>query len=251
MPANAHNKENVAPDHQTASAAGIPVAETTGTVEIEDPYSFVEIYLGPVNDQIEESTDSNSGSSNYTPQIDKKGKGAETTVDEDEEDTDEDGMDELGSMESSPDLGDVGLEELLEIEKEIPDDLDLSEPPPKPYTSFENQPRSQGSLLSQIYPLVLDPRDLPAPLQVRKSSYFSKDSPMETESEFEEDDEEGDNWFEEGEIVEDGIRRNEVEMSIAEWRLNRHPRFGRYRVKEISCLRICETIEEETPNQNT
>lgn len=52
--------------------------------------------------------------------------------------------------------------------------------------------------------------------------------------------EEADNWFEEGEIEDDGIRRHKVEMSFAGWRLNRHPIFGKYRVK-----RVCETSYNE------
>ncbi|KAH9217170.1 hypothetical protein DL95DRAFT_459390 [Leptodontidium sp. 2 PMI_412] len=255
MRADAHNKENVAPK-ASAIIPATTVADSTERAGVEDLDGFVEVHLGAVNDQIDENLNSNSGSSSSTTQADEKGKRVDTTVDEDNEDMGMGEMDGLGSMESSTDLGDVGLEELLEIEKEIPDDLDLDTPesPTQPYEPFGSQPSgSQSSPLFQIYPHSLDPQDMPAPLQVRKSSYFSLESPMQTDSEFEEDgedeNEEADNWLEEGVIENDGIRRHEVEMNFAEWRLNRHPILGKYRVKENSCLRVCETIEDDTSSR--
>ncbi|KAG4441141.1 hypothetical protein IFR05_003362 [Cadophora sp. M221] len=259
MRTNAHNKENVDPKASTA-VPDTPVADNTET-DFEDADGFVEVNLGAVNGhRIEENSNSNSGGGSSTTQADKKGKGVDTNIDEDDEDMGIEGMDGLGGMESLAEFGDVGLEELLEIEKEIPDELELDTPEAstQPYEPFENRSSgSQSSPLSQIHPPVVDPNDMPTSLQVRKSSYFSQDSPMQTNSVFEEDGEEeeeveeADNWFEEGEIEEDGIRRHEVEMSFAEWRLNRHPRFGRYRVRETSCLRVCETIEHNTPTRTT
>lgn len=248
MRANAQNKENI--DPKTPISAPVMQADTTASVDAQNPDDFVEINLDSDNGQIDETPNANLNSST-TKEADEKARERNKKVDEEGTDADEDEMEGLGSTDSSSDLGDIDLDDLLEIEKVIPDDLDTPNFPNRPCTPFENHPsKTQASPLSQINPPSLDSKDLPAPLKVNKSSYFSKDNPMRTMTLFEER-EEADNWFDEGEIDDDGIRRDEVELSFAEWHLNRHPTLGKYRVKDISPLRICETIETETPSEAT
>ncbi|PVH82880.1 hypothetical protein DL98DRAFT_529834 [Cadophora sp. DSE1049] len=240
MRRSARNKENIAPMARTEQPPNaLPETHETGDVENTD--GFVEVSHGSTTgDQIEQRPTSDS--SGTTTKNVEKGKGVDRTDDRQDVEMDEGDMYGLGSMQSSVDLDDVGLEELLEIEKDNPDDLGPLDPPERPRTPIEAQ-SSRSQPLTEI-----DPKDLPAPLRVNKSSYFSKESPMEADSQFEDVPDDLDMWFEEGEVDEDGIRREEVEMSFAEWNLERHPRFGKYRVKTVSCLRVCWTIDDYTSN---
>ena len=229
------NKENIAPQARDERPVDIK-PERQEAQDVENNDGFVEVSLGSASNQIEQNL--SSASNCTTPKTANKGKGSDDIAQEEDAEMAEGDLDGLCNMESSGDLDNVELEELLEIEQQIPDDLGPLDSPVRPHTPLGGQ-SSRSQPLSEI-----DPKDLPAPLNVNKSSYFSKDNPMEAEPLFEEIPDDTEAWYEEGEVDEDGIRREEAELSLAEWNLERHPRFGAYRVKEISCLRVCWTIDD-------
>ena len=232
------NKENIVPRARNEQTVNTPSLENQDMRDFENKDGFVEVSRDPGSNQTEQNP--RLASTDTTSKTADKGKGVEERYRGQGVEMEEEDLKGLDSMESSGDLDDVELKELLELEEEIPDDLGPLEPPERPQT-----PRNEQSCRSQ--PLAeINPQDLPAPLNVNKSSYFSKDNPMEAEPQFEEIPDDYEAWYEEGEVDEDGIRREEAELSLAEWNLERHPRFGPYRVKEISCLRVCWTIDDYT-----
>ncbi|CZT07509.1 uncharacterized protein RAG0_12928 [Rhynchosporium agropyri] len=309
MDITTYNKENVAP------VSCLPSPPTSfenkpQSIESENHDGFIEIPLTSDDDQINNNLKTNLSSANIQAAEKRDG---ELLSDDDEaaekrkrvflsngDDDDKEDTYGLRSMDSLTAFGHVEMEELLEIERSIPDnheDLDLNlnrpDPPERPHTPFENQsPRFQSPLIEfqpltiSIPPfhseaprpqtrrsdepskeqsqglqseqlkklLCLDLSALPKPLNIKKSSYFSQGDPTKTESKYDDEsdsdnDSDTDDWSEEeeeeeeeGKIVDDGIRREFVEISREEWNLRGHPRFGKYRVKEISCLRVCATI---------
>ncbi|KAK0122236.1 hypothetical protein ONS95_010489 [Cadophora gregata] len=237
MRRSASNKENIAPKALTEQPDN-PRQNRCETGDFEKTDGFVEVSPASGNNQIDQSPSSNSRGTTST--IINKGRDVDRTDDIQDLEMAESDLDGVGSMESMHMVGldDVGLEELLEIEEENPDDLGPLDAPDRPITPFEGE-SFRGQPLAEV-----DPNDLPAPLKVNKSSYFSKDNPMKAEAQFEDVPDDLDDWFEEGEVDEDGIRREEVEVSFAEWNLERHPRFGRYRVKTVSGLRVSWTIDD-------
>ncbi|KAH7413247.1 hypothetical protein BKA64DRAFT_637921 [Cadophora sp. MPI-SDFR-AT-0126] len=220
MRRSTRNKENIAPKARTEQPDNA-LTETFEPADEENNDTFVVVSHGSASSQIEKietSTGISTKTINNEKGADRKDEEQNVDSDSDESDMNEDDMDGLGGLETSVDLDDFGLDELLEIEQKIPDDLGPLDLPDRPQTPLSEQ-SSRSQPLSEI-----DPKDLPAPLNVNKLCH-SKDKPTETESQFEEIPDDPEKWFEEGEVDEDGIRREEVEMSFAEWNLEGHPRF--------------------------
>ncbi len=158
------------------------------------------------------------------------------------------------SLESSTgDLGDVDLDELLEIEKQIPDHIEDIDPPiaPKrPATPFQEEysPSShQRPERAPTYPpgLGFGPENCPPPQSFNpapQGAGFAGSANDDTEDE------------EDGEVREYiGIREDdgngdgricwsEAFVTIAEWELSTDPNLGRYRVRHLTNLLYCWTI---------
>ncbi|KAL2066347.1 hypothetical protein VTL71DRAFT_2418 [Oculimacula yallundae] len=264
MSSLAPDKENIAPNSSLPTPPS-SIADKAESITFENLDGFVEVSLTSNNDQVDASQMRRSSIAAIKLAAEKRKRDAlsdeedklanekrmREALSQDDEDEDAQG---LRSMESSTDLDDVSLDELMEIERSYPES-DL-EPPARPFTPFGNrssraqdsaftQPRSYNPFTDQAFNTGLDLSARPAPLQINKSSYFSQDDPMKTDSESDDRDDDTDDWTEEEEVEVEGIRRDEVELTLNEWELAMHPKLGRYRVKESSCLRICETIETD------
>lgn len=206
---------------------------------------FVQISLG-TGDMLD-----NDNPDSKIDKTTKEIRGTDLQENEVEMEAKEEGAEGIASLESSTgDLGDISLDELLEIEKQIPDDIEHTTPPTppnRPETPFQEEyspPSHPRSERAPRYPpgLGFGLDNHPTPLfsnPVSPGAFFADNADDDTEDE------------EDGEIREDGgnghgrICWSEAYVTRAEWELGTDPTLGRYRVNHLTNLRYCWTIVRE------